>query len=290
MTQRAFSLVEISVAMAIGMVVLGFLFQAHQVAARQERILDQSTRTETELNLAAAEIRATTRGLDHGFWIEFPRSLPLVHPVDHLHGALQFSASCPQHSGSACFTSFDLVPRREQPWIYRTIASDYPRVVRLSALNGYAGDELPIRAGDVLYFTSEANSFCAVVGEALVDQIELAPGRAQPWALPDTLEPDCRIVNLGALVVRHLYLENAGGSGQQLMLEPWTLGPDGWQAGRRGSSHGGIEHLLFQPCDAEQGDRLFLVAQMPNAGRLAEPLELAGQVFSQEVAYATLEF
>ncbi len=290
MTQRAFSLIEITVAVAIGMVVLGFLFQAHIVAARQERILGQSTHADAELNLAAAEIRATTSGLDHGFWIEFPRTLPLVHPVDHLHGALQFSSHCPQHPDSACLTSFDLVPRREQPRIYRAISGDYPRVLRLAALNGYSGDELPIRTGDVLYFTAEANSFCAVVSDVVVDQIEIAPGRSQPWALPDTLEPDYRIVNLGALVVRHLYLDDTDAFGKQLVLEPWSLDQDGWQAGRRGSTQGGIDHLLLEPCDAELGDRLFLVAKLPDAARLTQPLEIAGRVFDQEVAYATLEF
>ncbi len=290
MNHRAYSLVEITVAAAIGLLVLGALCQCQIVASRQQKQLGRQERADTALNLAIAQVRESTRALDHGFWIEFPRSLPLVHPVDHLHGALQFSEQCPQHPDSACLTSFDIVPRREAPTLYTIVADDYPRLLRLAPLNGYTGDELSVRAGDVLYFTAETDSFCALVTEVLVDQIELAPGRDQPWALPDTLAPNTRVVGLGALTVRHLYLDTADEEGRDLVLEPWTLDARGWRAGRRGTLQGGLLQLLFLPCEAEQTDRLVFVGRIPEAPFDPEPLVIAGQVFSREVAHGTLEF
>lgn len=291
MNKPGFSLLELVVSMSLGLVVLMGLLQFSQMAVSRNKQVHRQFRTQSSLEIARHELLRKTRGLEPQVWSHFPRSLDFDHFVDHRHGALDFAQNCSYQNGGVCVMAWDIRPMGIGSSIFKVVAHDYPRIVRLAPVNGYGPETFDhFGAGSVFLFHHEGTMFPALVQAFRVDEVELVPLDDQPWNLPPQLMSHVEVVHLGRLEITHISLESAGEQGHQLVYRPITYKGKQWKPGRRLRTEGNLHRLLWAQCSSIRPDRLTLVTQEQGAPSLGQPLEVSGALFHEEVSFATLEF
>jgi len=293
--QRAFSLVETLISLMIGLVVVAgatrlAMVQSHDIAHRRAMI-----DTRAALTMASEELRLRTRGLERPFFTKLPLKpgIDLVHRGDHDHGAVQLTERCPQNRANGCLIWWDLIPPEEDPIVYEMIIDEDWDRFGLIAVEPSIPAGLPETIGpmSVLLIAGPTGSICQLVAAVENGEVVLAPESDQPWPRNVVITAQqARVVHLGRLEVVHCGLSEHKGIGNRLTYHPWTVGEDGWRAGRGRTSHGHLAGLIWSACEEGRPDRLVLLARPERARILGVPVVIAGRRFDREVLSASLYF
>jgi len=289
--RQAFSLVEVMVSLVVGTLILTALMMFSMSTVSHHRRARSQQTAQVSLAMVRDELVAARRGLEPEFWHGFPRALAPVHPVDHDHGAVQWTQACPQ-SDVACLILWDLLPVDEDPVILKIVGggSGMLRVAPLDPSFPPGPDEA-LGPMSVLLFYGGGEPFCALVKEVWEDEVFLVPPSKQPWESPEVMEPALvEIVHLGRLVVRHLTLGPSPGRQGQLTWQPWTFKQGNWRARARSSSWAHLVDLKWRICDGDQPDRLLVATMGPKAPFIEPPIVVGDLIYDREVCLASIPF
>ncbi|MDJ0838353.1 MAG: hypothetical protein QNK37_17685 [Acidobacteriota bacterium] len=294
---RGITLVEITISMLIGLVVVGSVMNLARTSTRSLDTIRRRVSAVGNLEMAAEALALKTRGLESSFWESFPLDTDIapVHPMDHTHGAVQFAEKCKDRTSTACLVWWDIIPPDETPRVYVANSWHNDRYLTMSPADPTLPPGPPKKVGNmsVLLFITGANRFCRLVQDLDGETLVLAQSSQQPWRGPADIVPGVtRIVHLGTLEVVHCTLAARKGLGNDLIYRRTYISASKgtWRNARRVSAYTHMQTMAWQPCRENKPDRFVLFAAPTRAENLTIPLTISGKTFDKEVFCASLSF